>query len=59
MPDNMKQDAGWLLRNGERLACPTEEQYFEMLGLPFIPLNVRDDGKWNAWLEEQQHEIHV
>lgn len=36
MPDGLRQWDGYLTRDGRRVLCPTEESFFEALGLPFI-----------------------
>ena len=44
-------DDGRLWRGGYLLDTPTEEDVFRELGLPIIPVEFRDDGKWFDYLE--------
>lgn len=36
MPGNMRQKNGYLWHGDELIACPTEEKFFEALGIPFV-----------------------
>jgi DNA polymerase/3'-5' exonuclease PolX len=49
LPDELRQEAGYLWRLSgivpkevTRLACPTEEAFFETLGVPWLPPEKRD-----------------
>jgi hypothetical protein len=37
MPEGMHHADGFLWRYGERVPCPTEEAFFQALGLPLVP----------------------
>ena len=44
MPATMKMQDGHLWRDGQRVATPTEESFFEALGLPHWPAKMRSVG---------------
>lgn len=46
MPTGMRQEKGFLWRGGKRIDCCEEQDFFDALGLPFVPLDMRDDRKW-------------
>lgn len=56
MPLNMKSDGGFLWRDGEQVNTPEEVDFFSELGLPFIPVDMRDNGRWHEFLEKAQSE---
>lgn len=56
MPYNMKCDDGFLWRDGEQVNTPEEVDFFKELGLPFIPVEMRDNGRWHEFLEKAQGE---
>jgi len=37
LPSGYHHDAGYLWRGSERIACPSEEEFFHILGLPVVP----------------------
>lgn len=47
MPFGFRQKDGYLWHGEKRIDCPDETDLFNAIGLPFVPLNMRDDGKWN------------
>lgn len=57
MPLNMKSDGGFLWRDGEQVSTPEEVDFFSELGLPFIPVDMRDYGRWHEFLETVQSEV--
>lgn len=50
MPIGMRQKDGYLWRGETRIDCPEESDLFAALGLPFIPLEDRDDGRWEQYI---------
>lgn len=46
MPLGMRQKDGCLWRGAERIDCYEESEFFDALGIPFIPLDMRDDEEW-------------
>lgn len=49
MPIGMRQKDGYLWRGETRIDCPEESDLFTALGLSFIPLEDRDDGRWEKY----------
>lgn len=54
MPPGMQSKDGFLWRNGEQINTPEEVDFFNELGLPFIPVEMRDNGRWHEFLETVQ-----
>lgn len=42
MPNDLRQENGYLWRGSAAMTCPTEGLFFEMLGLPVVPPRERD-----------------
>lgn len=53
MPRHLRQRDGYLWRGGERLSCPTEDDYFAALGLPAPSPRDRDE----AMVRELRREV--
>jgi len=54
MPGNMVMRDGWLWRAGRRVETPTEEAFFEALGVPWWPPQERTVGRLGEWLVESR-----
>ena len=46
MPMGMRQKDGFLWKGDERIDCPDENDLFEAIDVPFVAVDMRDDGKW-------------
>ena len=42
----MRQKDGFLWKGDERIDCPDENDLFEAIDVPFVAVDMRDDGKW-------------